>query len=186
MRICLAGPAGAGKSIQAKKLSEKYGIPHVSSGTLLRREILRKTDLGNKLKKLFDNGELAPTGIVIEMMAKELLKKKYTKGVIVDGSPRTREEAKALSNIMRTKGRPFDYIIELNAPIHICQERLLNRGRFDDHIDAIKRRHKIFKDNINGIVNSMIGVKHIVVQSFGSTIRKVTNNIIKALENNEK
>ncbi|PJB21813.1 MAG: adenylate kinase, partial [Euryarchaeota archaeon CG_4_9_14_3_um_filter_38_12] len=93
MNIILLGPPGCGKGTQAKKISEKYGLAHVSTGELLRKAVKEKTGLGLKAKEYMDNGKLVPDKLVIELM-----KEKLSDNALLDGFPRTINQALALKN----------------------------------------------------------------------------------------
>ncbi|MHA1376900.1 MAG: adenylate kinase [Candidatus Helarchaeota archaeon] len=122
MKIVLLGPPGAGKGTQAKKIMEKYNIPKLSTGDMLRQEITNETEIGRNVKKFIESGQLAPNEIVIEMVKKELNKAKYKKGHIIDGFPRTLNQAYELD-----KFDSIDIVIYINVPFEILIKRLSGR-----------------------------------------------------------
>jgi len=99
MRLILLGPPGAGKGTQAVKLAEKLNVPHISTGDLLRRNVVKKTKLGQQAQRHMVAGTLVPDDLVIEMTAKRLKEKDAQKGFILDGFPRTLAQAKALDDL---------------------------------------------------------------------------------------
>lgn len=117
MNIILLGPPGCGKGTQAKKISEKYGLAHVSTGELLRKAVKEKTGLGLKAKEYMDNGKLVPDKLVIELM-----KEKLSDNALLDGFPRTINQALALKNF-------FDVNVVLNIDVdfRILVKRLTGR-----------------------------------------------------------
>jgi len=117
MNIILLGPPGCGKGTQAKKISEKYGLAHVSTGELLRKAVKEKTGLGLKAKEYMDKGKLAPDKLVIELM-----KEKLSDNALLDGFPRTINQALALKNF-------FDVNVVLNIDVdfRILVKRLTGR-----------------------------------------------------------
>jgi len=123
LKIIMLGPPGAGKGTQAALLSEKYGIPHISTGQIFREQIEAKTGLGLKAKKYVVKGELVPDEIVIEMTIKKLESLDPNKGYILDGYPRTINQAKALDN---SKFSP-DIVIEVYVDEDECVKRLSSR-----------------------------------------------------------
>jgi len=117
MNIILLGPPGCGKGTQAKKISEKYGLAHVSTGELLRKAVKEKTGLGLKAKEYMDNGKLVPDKLVIELM-----KEKLSDNALLDGFPRTINQALALKNF-------FDVNVVLNIDVdfRVLVKRLTGR-----------------------------------------------------------
>jgi adenylate kinase len=104
MRLILFGPPGVGKGTQAKMLAEDYGIPHISTGDLLRAAVAAGTDLGKKAKAIMDAGNLVPDDVMIGIVREVLASPKAARGFILDGFPRTLAQAKALSVIFREMG----------------------------------------------------------------------------------
>src|SRR5699024_8165816 len=95
MPIIIFGPPGAGKGTQARLISEKYNIPHLSTGEIFRSAIKNKTPLGTEVKSILDSGELVPDDKVVGLVEEELQKQKYNEGYILDGFPRTLAQAEA-------------------------------------------------------------------------------------------
>lgn len=121
--MILLGPPGAGKGTQAKILSEKYGIAHISTGQLFRENIEAKTELGLKAEKYVSKGKLVPDEIVIKMTMNKLKELKSSKGYILDGYPRTIIQAKALEE---SEFRP-NIVIEIYVDEDECVKRLSSR-----------------------------------------------------------
>ncbi len=122
MRIAMFGPPGAGKGTYASRLKEKLGIPHISTGDMVREEIKAQTPLGKKIKQYSDRGELVPDAIIIELLARRLEKPDCKKGFILDGFPRTVPQAEALEGIS-----DLDLVINLVVPDWIIIQRLSSR-----------------------------------------------------------
>lgn len=101
MKLIFLGPPGVGKGTYASRIGPKLGIPHISTGDLLRSEIKQETDLGKKAKEYMDEGNLVPDGLVIEMLKNRIEKPDAGKGFILDGFPRTIPQAEALDKITR-------------------------------------------------------------------------------------
>src|SRR5437867_9359770 len=99
MKLVLLGPPGAGKGTQAVILAEQFGVPHISTGDILRRHVGDKSELGRKAEKYIRAGKLVPDKLVIEMVRKRLRQRDAKKGFILDGFPRNREQAKALDGM---------------------------------------------------------------------------------------
>ncbi|MFH1616519.1 MAG: adenylate kinase [Planctomycetota bacterium] len=126
MRVILMGPPGAGKGTQCKRIVEKYGIAHLSSGDILRQERAEKTELGRKAQGYMDSGELVPDSIIIEMMA-GAIRKAGNKGYILDGFPRTVAQAKALDKVLCDSGENIDALLNLKIDDKVIAARLSGR-----------------------------------------------------------
>jgi len=118
----MLGPPGAGKGTYASRLTVRLGIPHISTGDMVREEIKKQTDLGLKIKEYSDRGALVPDEIIIKLLAERLGKPDCNRGFILDGFPRTISQAEALENIAK-----IDLVINLNVPDDIIIARLSNR-----------------------------------------------------------
>src|SRR3990172_12067471 len=107
MRLVLLGAPGAGKGTQAKKLIEKYSVPQISTGDLLRAAVAAGTPLGKEAKAVMDKGELVPDKVVLGMVEERLKKDDCKKGYILDGFPRNTSQAEALDGILTKMGAPL-------------------------------------------------------------------------------
>jgi adenylate kinase len=123
MNIIIMGPQASGKGTQAKKISEKYCIPHISTGDIFRENIKNQTALGKKVIEFTNNGKLVPDELVIEIIKDRLSKADCKKGFILDGYPRTIPQAAALEKITK-----IDRIVSVEVPDEICIKRI--SGRF--------------------------------------------------------
>jgi adenylate kinase len=126
MRIVLLGAPGSGKGTQCKSIVEKYGLLHMSSGDILRKERAAKTDLGKQAQSYMDSGALVPDDIIIKMMAKAI-KEAPQEGFILDGFPRTVNQAKELDKTMAKAGRKIDFVINLIVDDEIIEGRITGR-----------------------------------------------------------
>jgi adenylate kinase len=144
LNILLLGPQGAGKGTQAKRISDEYAIPHVASGEILRAEMAAGTDLGRRVKVIYDRGDLVSDDLMIELIRTRLEQPDTDAGFVLDGFPRTTVQAEALDQILADIGRTFSVVFALQIPDEIAFERLRRRavleGRADDTDEAIQRR----------------------------------------------
>ncbi|MFA6468415.1 MAG: adenylate kinase [Bacteroidota bacterium] len=151
MHIILFGPPGVGKGTQAKILSERFHIPHISTGDMLREEIKLQTDLGLKAKVLMDAGNLVPDDVMIGMIRNILQTKRCANGIILDGFPRTVEQAKALQRMFTELNIILKKVLYIEVTEEHIMERLVKRSavehRADDTPETIIKRIGVYKNN---------------------------------------
>jgi adenylate kinase len=144
LNVLLLGPQGAGKGTQAARISREYGIPHIASGEILRAEMQAGTELGQRVKDVYDRGDLVSDDLMIDLIRTRLAQPDTEAGFVLDGFPRTTAQAEALENMFNDIGRSFSVVFPLQVPDVVAFERLRKRaeieGRADDTDDAIQRR----------------------------------------------
>ncbi|MGB3230459.1 MAG: adenylate kinase [Mycobacterium sp.] len=146
MRIVLLGPPGAGKGTQAQKLAEKLGVPQISTGDLFRFNISNGTELGLEAKKYLDAGDLVPATLTNALVDDRLNDEDAAGGFILDGFPRSVEQAKALNGMLSKRNLSLDAVLEFRVPEDELVSRLKGRGRADDTEDVIRNRFKVYRD----------------------------------------
>ncbi len=146
MRIVLLGPPGAGKGTQAADLAKKFGIPHISTGDLFRDNITRGTELGVEAKKYLDAGDLVPATLTNALVDSRLDDADVSEGFILDGFPRSVEQAEALKQMLSRRDLKMDAVLEFRVPEEELVTRLMGRGRADDNEDTIRNRFKVYRD----------------------------------------
>ena len=127
MRLVLLGAPGAGKGTQAKKLIEKYGIPQISTGDLLRAAVKEGTPLGKEAKSYMDSGGLVPDSVVLGMMEERLKLDDCKKGYILDGFPRNTAQAEALDKMLDSMNMPITAAVSVDVPSEDLMKRLTGR-----------------------------------------------------------
>ena len=127
MRVLLMGPPGAGKGTQAKRLADEFDMVHMSSGDILRAERGNGSELGRKLKRHMDAGELVPDEIVVEIMAKAIASQPARMGLLLDGFPRTVPQGQALDRQLGDLGRPLEIVLVIDTPDDLLVERITGR-----------------------------------------------------------
>ena len=127
MNLILLGPPGAGKGTQAAKIIEKYEIPHISTGDIFRENIKEGTPLGKKAQEYMNRGELVPDSLVIEIATDRLTKDDCKEGFLLDGFPRTVEQAEALDKFLAEDGNKVDHVLDIDVEADILMKRLTGR-----------------------------------------------------------
>jgi len=145
VRIVLLGAPGAGKGTQAIKLSETLGVPQISTGDLFRHNIGAGTELGVAAKKYLDAGDLVPASLTNALVDDRLNDQDAAAGFILDGFPRSVEQAEALAEMLARRGLRLDAVLEFRVPEDELVARLKGRGRADDTEDIIRNRMKVYQ-----------------------------------------
>ena len=127
MKIVFMGPPGAGKGTQAEKIVENYQIPHISTGDMFRKAIKDQTELGMEAKRYMDQGALVPDHVTIGIVKDRLSESDCKSGFLLDGFPRTVDQAKALDEILTSLDSKIDYVINIDVDLDILKERLTGR-----------------------------------------------------------
>lgn len=131
MRIVLLGAPGSGKGTQAKKLMDRYGIPQISTGHILRAAVAARTELGLKAKEAMDAGHLVDDDIVVTMIRERLKEPDAQKGFVLDGFPRSLPQAKALDRELQALGIPLDHVLLIDVEEEALMKRLTGRRTCD-------------------------------------------------------
>ena len=145
MRLVLLGPPGAGKGTQAVILSEKLGVPHISTGDLFRANIGDGTPLGLEAKSYIDAGKLVPTDVTARMVKERLAEDDARDGFLLDGFPRTVEQAEILDGFLTEAGVALDGVVNFQVSEDVVVDRMLARGRADDNEETIRTRLQVYR-----------------------------------------
>ena len=127
MKIIMLGAPGAGKGTQAKRIAEKYGIPHISTGDIFRANIKEGTELGMKAKEFMDQGLLVPDEVTIGMLLDRIKKEDCVNGYVLDGFPRTIPQAESLTKALEEMGQNIDYAVDVDVPDENIVSRMSGR-----------------------------------------------------------
>lgn len=180
MRLVILGPPGAGKGTQAERIAESLGIPHISTGELFRANISQGTPVGVEAKKYIDAGNLVPPEITIEMVRERLAEPDAAKGFILDGFPRSTQQAEALEGILADLGTSLDAVPALEVDIDSVVDRMLARGRADDTEEVIRNRMDVYRAETAPVID-FYGDRVTVIDAMG-TIDEVQQRILTVLE----
>ncbi len=206
MKLMFVGPPGAGKGTQASKVAAKYGIPHISTGDMLREEIKNSTELGLKAKGFIDAGELVPDDVIIDMVKERIERPDAKNGFLLDGFPRTKAQAEALDCFTS-----LDRVINIYVPDNKLVSRMCGRRvcsdcgstyhesmladintcpkcgkslftRDDDTEEIVLQRLSVYKEKTKPLIEYYAekGILHDVVGSGG--IDTITQTILAVLE----
>jgi adenylate kinase len=138
------GPPGSGKGTQAALIQERFGMDHLSTGEILRAEVAHGSPVGHEAARIMAAGDLVPDDLITHIVQRRLRRAHSPAGVLLDGFPRTVEQAKALDAMLAKDGRRVDFVIALDVPEDLLVDRLLHRaaqeGRADDTREAIAER----------------------------------------------
>ena len=151
--LIFLGPPGAGKGTQAAILAEKFAIPHISTGEMLREAIADQTSLGKKAQSYVDKGELVPDELLLDLIRDRLLQADAQKGWILDGFPRNLNQAKFLDNLIVEIAQTCDCVLNLQVTDDLLVTRLLDRGRKDDNEETIRRRLLVYQEQTAPLIS---------------------------------
>ncbi len=184
-RMLLLGPPGAGKGTQAIRLVEKFDIPQISTGDMLRSAVAAGVEVGRQARAFMDRGELVPDSIVIGVAEQRLSQGDAAGGFVLDGFPRTSAQAAALDDLLTRMGTELERCVALVVDEDELVERLLERarieGRSDDNEETIRTRMKVYHEQTAPLV-SYYGRRGILAEIDGSgTIEEIEKRIEEVL-----
>ena len=185
MRIVLLGPPGAGQGTQATAIVEMKGVPHISTGDMLRAAVKAGTPIGKKAKAVMDSGELVGDDIVIGIAEERLGQADAKKGFLLDGFPRTLAQADALERLLSKLGTPLDCCMALTVDQEAVVARLLKRaeieGRADDNEATIRERMRVYDEQTAPLLKFYRDRGRLVEVSGMGTVEGVGQRIREAL-----
>jgi adenylate kinase len=157
MRIVLLGAPGSGKGTQAALLVDDLGLPHISTGDLLRSAVNAGTDLGAQAKAVMDRGELVSDEIVLGLLEERLSQPDTASGFILDGYPRNLAQARALEGLLNRIGQPVDEALQIDIDVDQVIARIARRaaeqGRSDDTEDVVRHRMNVYAEQTAPVVD---------------------------------
>jgi adenylate kinase len=186
VNVLLLGIQGSGKGTQAKRIASEYGIPHIATGDMFRREIAEQSPLGKQVEAVLARGDLVPDETVVEMIRNRLAQPDAREGFVLDGFPRTMAQADSLDDMLTEISRPLSIVFELQVPDEVARRRMEKRakeeGRGDDTPDVIDRRIQLYHDETEPIVQHYRLLGNLVGIHGTGTIDEVFAEIQEALE----
>jgi adenylate kinase len=153
----MLGAPGAGKGTQAVRIAETHGIPHISTGEMLRAAIAAGSELGQKVKGIVESGALVSDELIVEVIRERLSQPDAQNGFVLDGFPRTIVQAEALDALLAELERPLQIVLELELAEETAVKRMLGRaldeGRADDTPEVIKNRFAVYRRETEPLSN---------------------------------
>ena len=150
MKVIMLGAPGAGKGTQAKKIAEKYEIPHISTGDIFRANIKNGTELGNKAKSYMDQGHLVPDELTCDLVVDRIKQADCKNGYVLDGFPRTIPQAEALKAALEKMGETIDYAINEDI-CDVCGAKLVLRD--DDKPETVTKRLSVYHEQTKPLID---------------------------------
>lgn len=191
MKLILLGAPGAGKGTQAKILTEKFGIPQLSTGDMLRAAVAAQTEVGKRAKAIMDSGALVPDEVVNQIVFDRVEEADCAKGFILDGYPRTVGQAEALQKILQSKGQKLDAVIELVVDQNALVDRMKRRVeetvaaggkvRSDDNPEAFAKRLVEYKAKTAPLSQFYSSTGELKQIDGMATVSEVTNAILTSI-----
>ncbi len=151
--LIFLGAPGSGKGTQAQVLAEKMGIPHISTGDMLRQAIADETELGQQAKSYMDQGELVPDQLILGLIEERLGYPDAKSGWILDGFPRNVNQAIFLDTLLVNIGHRTQWVINLKVSDDVIIQRLLGRGRADDNEETIRHRLLVYTEQTAPLIS---------------------------------
>jgi adenylate kinase len=187
--LLLLGPPGAGKGTQAERISADYGLLEISTGEMLREAMTAESELGRRVKPIYERGELVPDDLVVALIRERLGQGGTNRGFVLDGFPRTIAQAEALDVMLEEMGRELEAVLEFQLGEEEAFRRLLGRaeeqGRTDDTPDVIRRRITVYREQTEPLVAYYLGRGILVGIDADRTVDEVyaqIENVIQQLE----
>lgn len=186
MRIVLLGAPGSGKGTQAAILTERLGVPHISTGVLLRAAVEAGTELGRQAKAVMDRGELVSDDIMLGLIEERLGSADADKGFILDGYPRNLSQASALDALLERLEKPLDIAIQIDVDTEMVIARIARRaaeeGRSDDSEDTVRRRMRVYEEQTEPVIGHYAD-KGLLTRVLGEgSIEEVNQRIMAVLK----
>jgi adenylate kinase len=186
MRIVLLGAPGSGKGTQAAILTEHLGVPHISTGVLLRAAVEAGTELGAKARSIMDRGELLPDDIMLDLIAERLQAPDAEPGFVLDGYPRNLSQAASLDGLLDRLEKPLDIAIQIDVDAEQIIRRIAKRaaeeGRSDDSEETVRTRMQVYQEQTAAVVDHYAR-EGLLTQVFGEgSIEDVNQRIMAVLK----
>ena len=212
MNLVIFGPPGAGKGTQSKFIVKKYNLFQLSTGELLRKEIINKTKLGSDISSIMNNGNLVSDLVVSDLIEKFIEKNEYKNRLIFDGYPRNKAQAENLNNLLKKHGQKINLVLKLSVSLDVIKKRISGRSvcsicgkiyneffnpapidsdccaskylqkRSDDTLEIAISRYKTYEKNIKPVIDFYDETKLLKVVNGETSISEITNEISELID----
>ena len=181
IKVIFLGPPGAGKGTQSKEIAAVLGIPHISTGDILRQAVVDQTNLGKAAQVYMDKGELVPDSLILDLISDRLMQPDAGKGWILDGFPRNLSQAQFLDGLLNKLGMGYDAVVNLEVPDQVLIDRLLSRGRNDDTKEVIENRLVVYREQTAPVIGFYQNLQKLVSVNGNQTLEEVTKDLYREL-----
>ncbi len=183
MRVLILGPQGSGKGTQAQRIAQTRSVRHVATGEILRDAVSAGTQLGRRVAPILEKGDLVPDDVMVDLIRQRL---EHEDGFVLDGFPRTLQQAEALDAMLEEIGKPLEVVLLLEVSDEVALNRLLTRsaleGRSDDAPNVIENRLRLYHELTEPLIERYRERGALVVIDGEPQIDEVTAEIERALE----
>jgi adenylate kinase len=181
MNIVIFGPPGAGKGTQSNLIVKKYNLHQLSTGELLRKEIVDKTELGLEISSIINSGNLVSDKIVGNVIEKYISDKKFKNRLIFDGYPRNLMQARFLENLLNKYNQKLEIVLKLSVSLEEIKKRIIERKnlekRADDEENIAIKRYKMYENNIKPVIEFYKKSNLLKVVNGETTVSEISDEI---------
>jgi len=183
MRVLLIGAPGAGKGTQAVRVAKHFGVTHISSGDILRKHIAEGTSIGRAVRGYVERGDLVPDGVILDMLRKPVVAASSARGYVLDGFPRTVQQAETGYSTARDLGVAVQVAVHVDVPTEELVPRLLSRGRgAEDTAEVIAHRLEVYQQMTMPMLEYYGARERLVTVNGSRPVAEVTWSILVQLE----
>ena len=184
--VVLLGPPGAGKGTQAVMVSGSLGIAHISTGEIMRAAVAENSELGVKVKHYLDQGVLVPDDLVVDLIHDRILHEDCKSGFLLDGFPRTVEQARSLDKLLSGMNKSITHIVDITVPENVLIERIKKRGesgsgRSDDNVEMAAKRLQVYWQQTSPLTAMYRESRKVEEVDGLGTIEEVNERIMKII-----
>jgi adenylate kinase len=182
LRVVFLGPPGSGKGTQAAGLARDLGVPAISTGDMLREAVANGSELGRRVRKIMESGELVGDDLMAEVVKERLANGDTDRGFLLDGYPRTASQAETLRQILDAGEDELDHVVFIDVPEQELVRRALLRQRVDDREDVVRERLRVYREKTQPLVDFYRGEGLLREVDGNRPVEQVRQAILDAIE----